>query len=392
MGGLKISRYQIFDRTLTSFQNFFRSEVLSGTLLITCGLAALVIANSPLDPSYQNVFRCVIAPQFTILNAVNQGLMALFFLAVGLEIRRELTSGELQGWSKARPPVFAAAGGMIAPAIIYLAFNWHHPHQNGWGIPIATDIALSLGVLNFAAPKIDLTERVFLTALAIADDLGAVIVIGLFYSPFHFRDALIGLIFFGLIFVAGISKTTSLIVPFLAGIITWFGFRWIGIEPSLAGVATAFFISNQPAKNNEMSLSDRVENVLVPLTSFVIIPVFVFANAGIKLQNPFSSPFALHLSLGIIFGLVVGKPIGILLGSRLAQKTHETVKVGQIPNRNRIGIACLGGIGLIMSLFVANLAIQDQPALATAKLSILVGSVASGILGTIILKTNREKI
>jgi len=371
-----------------TFQVFFQSEASSGYLLIASGILAMIFANSG-SSFLSSLLQTQILPKFNVQSLVNQGLMTLFFLFIGLEIKKELISGELQNKQKALSPLIAALGGIILPALIFTAFNHGTQYQKAWAIPIATDIALSLGTLSLLGKAVPETNRIFLAALSIADDLGAVLVIGLFYSSgIAFED----LLTFAIILAGFISlrrlQVKSIYPYLLLGLGLWSTFYMAHIEPTLAGIFLAAFLPVSAPGESNLSLSDRVESILNPIVTFGVMPVFVFANAGIALDHQVFGRLIPSLSLGIFIGLVAGKPLGILLANSISNRFFAVRPDGFQPP---LGLAILGGIGLTMSLFIAQLALPKGPALETAKISILGASIVSGILGLAFLsKTYRQ--
>jgi Na+:H+ antiporter, NhaA family len=394
------------ERLVRPFQEFARMEASGGILLIGCMLVALAWANSPWSDSYFHLWHT--DPTFGFAGGllakplhfwINDGLMALFFLLVGLEIKRETLVGELASFQKAALPIAAALGGMIVPAGFYALFNQGGPGAAGWGIPMATDIAFALGVLALLGDRVPVSLKVFLAALAIADDIGAVLVIAFFYTA---QISWISLGVGGLFFVALIATNRAgarhPLIYTVLGLGLWLVFLESGIHATVAGVLLATTIpareragsSAFPARGESPML--RFEHALMPWNKYVIMPVFALANAGVVLGAGAARSLVDPISLGVICGLVLGKPIGIVLFSWLATRTRVAARLDGIGWRQVLGVGMLGGIGFTMSLFIANLAFGATPALETAKVGILAASVTSALAGAIVLvKTVRQR-
>lgn len=380
------------ERLVRPFQEFAKAEASGGILLIGCTVMALAWANSPWSGSYFHFWHA--DPTFgfggTLFSQplhfwINDGLMALFFLLVGLEIKREVLVGELASRRKAALPIAAALGGMIVPAAIYAWFNHGGPAAAGWGIPMATDIAFALGVLALLGDRVPLSLKVFLAALAIVDDIGAVLVIAVFYTE---QISWISLGMAGFFFLALIAANRTgarhPIIYAALGVGLWLAFLRSGIHATVAGVLLATTI---PARDRAGARSPmlRFEHALLPWNKYGIMPVFALANAGVVLGAGAARVPADPISLGVICGLVFGKPIGIVLFSWLATQSRLATMLTGISWRQIVGVGLLGGIGFTMSLFVANLAFGDTVALELAKVGILAASIISGIAGAIVL-------
>lgn len=359
-------------RLLRPFTDFARREASSGVVLMLSAILALALANSPWSGDYQRR-AAPLAPW------VDEGLMAIFFLLVGLEIKRELLVGALSRGRSALAPVIAALGGMIVPALVFAVFNLGQPTERGWGIPMATDIAFALGVLALLGPRIPAPLKTLLAAIAIVDDLGAVLIIALFYS--HGLDlAALGIagVFLVALILANRLGVRNLVVYAALGVGLWFAIRQTGIHATVAGVLLAAAIpSGKPL--------DRLIHLIEPWVLFLIVPGFALVNAGVDLQGLAAGPVA----LGVVLGLVVGKPVGILLFSWAADRTHIATLPEGVSWRHMIGIGVLGGIGFTMSLFITDLAFGSSPHAASAKLAILCASVIAGVAGYLILLTSR---
>src|ERR1043166_1895561 len=386
-------------RFLRTVQEFARLEASSGILLIGCTVVAVAWANSPWSESYVHLWHT--DPTFGFAGRllsqplhfwINDGLMALFFLLVGLEIKREALVGELASFQKAALPIAAALGGMIVPAVFYFLFNRGGPGTAGWGIPMATDIAFALGVLALLGERAPMSLKVFLAALAIADDIGAVLVIAFFYTA---QISWISLGVGGLFFLALIGANRAgarhpLIYIFL-GVGLWIAFLKSGIHATVAGVLLAITIPARPRLSSTETDSPmlRFEHALMPWNKYVIMPLFALSNAGVLLGSGAARSLTDPISLGVICGLVLGKPVGIVLFSWLATQSRIAAMLDGIGWRQIAGVGMLGGIGFTMLLFIANLAFGNTPELEMAKVGILAASIISGAAGAAILFRKR---
>ena len=365
-----------------TFTNFFESEKSGAVFLILCTALTLALANSSLGPDYLDFWHLKVAG-LSIEHWVNDALMAVFFLLVGLELERELYNGELSDFRKALLPIVAAIGGIALPALIHFSLNAGTPTQPGSGIPMATDIAFALGVLALLGSRAPASLKIFLTALAVMDDLGAIIVIALFYtaslSPTYLLAALT--VFFGLV-VLNRLRVMALTPYLLGGALMWYLMLRSGIHATIAGVLLAFAIPFSAKAEDEESPSHRLEHFLHKPVAFLILPIFALANTGIVIGSGWLQELASANSAGIIGGLVLGKPLGITLLSFLA----VAIGLCRLPNdlkwRHIFGAGLLGGIGFTMSIFITNLAFAEQAAIINAsKMAILVASLAAGALG-----------
>lgn len=378
------------------FQKFFHSSKTSGILLILCVFLSLIIANTSSAEGFQNFLDTNIGTELFHLNYslsvwINDGLMAIFFLLVGLEIKRELVEGELSDIKKASLPIFAAIGGMLIPALIFIAFNHSTDYKNGWAIPMATDIAFSLAIISSLGKSVPNSLKIFLSALAIVDDLGAIIVIALFYTDSidWLSLGICGGITL-LLVILNKLKVTKIIFYLVPGLFLWYFMHHSGIHATIAGVILAFTIPTN-VSDTEISPLEKLEQQLHIPVSFFIMPIFALANTNITFQAEVLDHFVSPLSLGIIFGLFAGKVLGINLFSFLAIR----FKLGELPAfsawKEMIGVGFLAGIGFTMSIFVSLLAfpgnIENQD---ISKISILFASVLSGFVGFIILKTKKK--
>jgi NhaA family Na+:H+ antiporter len=398
-------------RVLQPFQEFVRLEAASGVLLMAAAILALAWANSPWAERYVALWQTELAVELggrglakPLLLWVNDGLMAVFFLVVGLEIKRELLVGELADARRAALPVAAAVGGMVVPAALYLAINLGTPAARGWGVPVATDIAFALGVLALLGRRAPVSLKVFLTALAIVDDVGAVLVIALFYTAeLSWPDLGLGALVLAGLFAANRLGVRRVAVYGLLGVVLWVAFLRSGVHATVAGVLLAMAIPARAAtagrdageeaprasgrREDGDSPMHAMEHALHPWVTYAILPLFALANAGVAMGGNGGAPSPLHpVGVGILAGLVVGKPLGIALGAWLAVRG----RVGALPEslrwRHLVGAACLGGIGFTMSIFVAGLAFADMLLLDTAKMAIFAASIGSGLIGWAVLR------
>jgi NhaA family Na+:H+ antiporter len=369
------------------FHRFFHSEKASGFILIACTLLSLLIANSSYGSSYINFWSTSIgsAPmQHSLTGWINDGLMTIFFLLAGLEIERELYVGELAGFRRALLPILAAAGGMLVPAAIHFFFNHGQPTSAGYGIPMATDIAFALGILSLAGNKVPPSLRIFLTALAILDDLGAIIVIAVFYSG-HLSLFYAGaaLLIFLVLFIAGKKGMHSLPVYLAGGVLLWCCMMRSGVHPSIAGVLLAFAIPFH--KDDAKNISFRLQRALHAPIAYIILPLFALANTAIVLPGDLRAALINPNSYGIFLGLVAGKFLGILGVCLLAAKTGLARLPQAVSWRHMAGVALLGGIGFTMSIFITGLAFTDVSTIISSKMTILLASLTSAVLGLSVL-------
>jgi Na+:H+ antiporter, NhaA family len=418
----------------TIFQRFFRTETVGGLILLFFGFAALALANSPLAKAYEHLWNIPLTVgivdhslSLTLHQWINDGLMAVFFLLVGLEIKRELLAGELSSPKQAALPIACAIGGMIVPAAFYWTFNMTGPGARGWGIPMATDIAFALGALALIAPRAPVGAKVFLLALAIVDDMGAVLVIAIFYSSAIAWGALGGAAVTLLVLIGFNAMGVRHLWPYLlAGLVLWYFVHESGIHATVAGVLLAFTIPTHTRMNavdfsrEARGLLDqfdrretgdflvltskgqqetlfalehasvgvtapilRLEHALHNFSAFVVMPLFAFANAGVRIGGPLQYA---EVTVGVLLGLVIGKPLGITLAAFGAVKSG----IAQLPRglgwTSLLGYAYLAGIGFTMSLFIAMLAFDQAAPVNAAKVGILAGSFLAGVAGAIVLR------
>lgn len=427
------------------FRRFLAIKASGGILLIIATLAAMIAANSPFADSYEQLWETKFGFSFggvglfkPLILWVNDGLMALFFFVIGLEIKREILEGELSSPRQAALPIAAAIGGMVVPAAIYLAFNLGTPTKAGWGIPMATDIAFALGILMLLGDRVPAALKTFLAALAIVDDLGAVLVIALFYtSDISLENLGLGAGFLALLVAANMLGIRHVMVYAVLGVGgLWLAFLLSGVHPTVAGVLAAFciparsridcpaFVASSRAAVDEFEAAgtdgenvltnagrqsallklellseaaspplQRLEHNLHPWVMYLIMPIFAFANAGVRLDGELSGLLSSAPVLGIVLGLFIGKQIGVFGFSWLAVKLNLAVLPSGTCWSSLYGTSLLAGIGFTMSLFIASLAFSTQPeVLAQAKLAILIASTISAVLGfAVLLKLQRKE-
>lgn len=427
------------EQILYPFQEFVKLEASGGILLLLCTAVALIWANSPWSENYFALWQTKLTVGLSsfalskpLLFWINDGLMAMFFFVVGLEIKRELLVGELSSPKQAALPIAAALGGMIVPAVLYLSLNAGKPGAPGWGIPMATDIAFVLGVLALLGKRVPVSLKVFLTSLAIVDDIGAVLVIAVFYtSAISWFHLAVGFGFLAALVAAnrlGIRHTLIYAALGIGGL--WFSFLLSGVHPTVAGVLAAMTIPAYSRIDKDQFLNksryllgeferagaqggnaltdevqresaealekaselvqaplQRLEHYLHPWVIFGIMPLFAFANAGVSLSGDLSEVFTHPVTLGVAFGLILGKQLGITLFSWLAVRSGLAAIPSRVSWRQIYGAGWLGGIGFTMSIFIASLAFDDDPRiLSIAKIGILTASLIAGASGFLILK------
>lgn len=422
---------QPIDRIVRPFQEFAHTAASSGLVLLAAAIVALVWANSPFAHSYHDFWHSAFSVgigEFVFSQPlevwINDGLMAVFFFVVGLEIKREAMTGELSTFRQASLPVAAAVGGMIVPALIYASWNYGTPWISGWGIPMATDIAFALGILALLGKRVPDSLRVFLTAVAIVDDLGAVLVIAIFYTAQISGLALAaGMAGLAAMVLANRLGVRSPLAYFLLGLGVWAAFLASGVHATIAGVLTALTIPARSVLDEEKFVAAgrglldavgdgdsvreqrvaavraleiscehvqtpllRLEHALHPWVAFVIMPIFALANAGIPLGADFVASLAAPVTLGVAFGLIVGKPIGVTLFTWLAVRSGLAVLPATMSWRSVYGLAWLAGIGFTMSMFIAGLAFDSADTLVEAKAGILTASLIAGVVGYVLLK------
>ena len=432
------------ERILSPFARFAQTESSGGIVLMAAALVAIVWANSPWGAAYEHLWETPVTAGFgpwaltyPLHYWINDGLMAVFFFLVGLEIKREFLAGELASVKRAALPIAAALGGMVVPALIYAALNAGQPGQAGWGIPMATDSAFALGVLALLGPRIPLSLKVFLAALAIVDDLGAVLVIAVFYTEaIHWNALLLGLALLAALGVANRLQVRTPVVYTLVGVVVWVAFLKSGVHATVAGVLLALTIpvrtridtaeflergrrildyfdaageegkdvltnKRQQGAVQEMETAceaaqaplQRMEHALHRWVAFLIIPVFALANAGVHLGGNLAGAMGDRVTLGVILGLVIGKPVGITLFAWLSVRSGLAALPASVTWRAIRGVSLLGGIGFTMSLFIAGLAFPGAPQLnEDAKIGIFVASLVAGTAGFLVLRGFRPTV
>jgi NhaA family Na+:H+ antiporter len=394
-------------QVIAPLRDFLHRETASGILILLASAVGLVIANSPISDRYFSLLdrqfqigAAELALKFSVLKFINYVLMTLFFFVVGLEIKRELTSGHLASLKRAVMPFIAAIGGMALPALIYLAIAGD-VDANGWGVPVATDIALAVGLLAMVGPSVAQSLRSFLLALAVIDDIGAIAIIAFVYSTgVEYSWALIGV--FVILWIVLLKKLDShtMYIYVILGIALWYCLLRSGVHPTLAGVILGLLTPNVPHQNSQLedredgtvSVIEWLEKIIHPWSSFVIVPIFAFANTGVEISNEsVRSAINSPIAWGIFFGLVLGKPIGILLTSLAAKK----FRIGEMPegakNIDLVATGSAAGIGFTVAIFIANLAFDDAQTQDLAVFSVIVASVVSGLTSYVIFKIMGRK-
>lgn len=373
------------------FNDFFQSEKSGGIVLILCTMISLILANSGFKGAYESLLNFHLGSH-SITHWINDGLMAIFFLLIGLELEREIYIGELSDIRQSMLPILAAAGGMLIPAGIHLIINHGTSYANGAGIPMATDIAFALGVLALLGNRVPAALKVFLTAFAVIDDLGAILVIAIFYSSgVDWTSLSVSVGIFVTLLVLNRLKVHNLIPYLIGGIAMWYFMLSSGVHATITGVLLAFAV---PFGNgSEKSPSYILQHILHKPVAFGILPLFALANTNLAITYQFHQALVTSNSLGIITGLIIGKPLGILSFSYVAIKSGlaripEGINWGQMS-----GAAILGGIGFTMSIFITLLAFDDTTLIDQSKIAIMIASLVAGILGYIVIKlASRNRI
>ena len=366
------------------FTEFFESERTGGFLLMGAAMLAVTLANSAFGPAFLHFWHTGL-PGGSLEFWINDGFMAVFFLLVGLEIERELYIGELSDRSNAVVPLAAALGGMLLPAGIYLIFNAGHPSQHGFGVPMATDIAFALGILSLVGSRVPVSIKVFLTALAIIDDLGAILVIALFYSDrFSWMWFGASAAIFGVMLLLNRFKIKALTPYLLLGAGLWYALHHAGIHATIAGVLTAFAIPF--GDGGKRSSSYILQHFLHKPVAFFIMPVFALANAGLVLEPGWAQGLATPIGLGVLSGLLLGKPFGVLLGVWLGRRFAGGESAKNVSWMHYLGAGLLAGIGFTMSIFITLLAFDSAQEITLAKTAIFAASLAAGLAGFVVLK------
>ena len=380
------------------YQKFLETESKAGIILIFCVIISILVANSSFGSSFSNLLNFKLGGEiagidlnFTSLSWINDGLMAIFFLYVGLEIKREVLDGELKSVKQASLPIVAAIGGMLIPAGLYFLINIGADSAKGWGIPMATDIAFAIGILSVLGSRVPSSLKIFLTALAIVDDLGAILVIAVFYTAdLHFTYLLLAAGVFALQMALNYFGVRKLVFYIIPGIVLWYLIHHSGIHATIAGVLTAIAIPATSAKRKRSPL-EKLEHLLSNPVSYMIMPLFALANTNIKFESGMISGLTNPLGLGIIAGLFIGKPLGITLASWIAIKLKIAKKPRAASWKQISGVAMLGGIGFTMSIFVSILSFASPLFQLEAKFSILIASIVSAAAGYILLNYLSKK-
>lgn len=430
-------------KIISPIENFLNMESSSGIILMIVAVIAMILANSPLHDIYHSIIHLELGVKLgaieishSLQHWVNDGLMVIFFFVVGLEIKRELVQGELSSPSKAALPMFAALGGMVAPALFYFAFNTSGPASPGWGIPMATDIAFAVGILTLFSKRVPFTLKIFLLALAIVDDLGAILVIAFFYTE-QIHQVALGMAAVGIavITIMKYSGVRQIAMYSVVGFLVWIAILKSGVHATISGViiglltpVAALFpkkelphkfrnLANDIAQSIEghkddkelshdtvekindlqmvavesSSPLDRLIHLLHPFVSFVIMPVFAFVNAGVHIENiSLESFLSNNISLGIILGLVLGKPIGVMLFSYIAIKLNLAKLPKGVSWTHMLAVGFLAGIGFTMALFISNLALKGPGMEMFSKLGILTASIIAGLIGSVLLQFSKS--
>lgn len=430
------------DVLINPVRKIFKNSYSVGIILFTCAVLALIIANSPWSDYYFELWETHVmlgseghSINKTLHEWINDGLMSVFFFLIGLEIKREVMVGKLSTFRQAVLPMGAALGGILIPASIYFIFNPEAPNADGWGIPMATDIAFSLGLLAVVQSRVPLAAKVFLTALAIVDDLGAVLVISIFYSSdFSLTNLILGLGFLTLMLIGnGLRIRSPWFYGILGGVGVWVAFLYSGVHATIAGVLAAFTIPARPMLNREeyleklgylrfkleqskavkgpmhsarqVNLIEQVKRVsdqaqtplqmleytMHDLVYFLVLPLFAFSNAGIALTSDFTTAVLSPICLGVFFGLLIGKPLGIVLFTKMLSWLGIGALAPGVKWRHIYGVGFLAGIGFTMSLFIANLAFAGSPdKIDAAKIGILLSAIVASVVGLLILFSQKQ--
>jgi Na+:H+ antiporter, NhaA family len=371
------------------FSEFFESEKAGGAVLVIITLVSLTIANSSLGNAYNNMWHVEFGGH-SLVHWINDGLMTIFFLLIGLELEREIFAGELSNFKNALFPIFGAIGGMLIPALFFSLLNSGTETQAGAGIPMATDIAFAIGILSLLGNRVPASLKVFLTALAVIDDLGAIIVIAIFYtSSLAVSSLFIALLIFSILIIFNRLKIHNLVPYLIGGAFMWYFMLQSGVHATITGVLLAFAIPF--GDGTEKSPSYILQNLLHKPVAFLILPLFALANTAIALGDNLAAGLSQPLSIGIIAGLVIGKPLGIWLFSFIAVSVGFSVLPSDLKWKNILGAGMLGGIGFTMSIFITLLAFNDNDFVNKSKIAVLMASVAAGLAGLIWLRLSLKR-
>lgn len=361
------------------FKDFFKNERSGGIVLIVCTVISLLLANSAIGAHYIGLWHYKIGGE-SLEYWINDGLMALFFLLVGLELKREITVGELASLKKASLPIFGAIGGMLVPALIYFVFNAGKPTIDGFGIPMATDIAFAIGVISLLGNRIPIALKVFLMALAVIDDLGAILVIAFFYTTdLVLTNLFVSLGVFVILLLLNRMKIKSIIPYLVGGVVMWYFMLHSGVHSTITGVLLAIAIPMN--KQSSKSLSDKVEDFIHEPVAFFILPLFALANTSIVIDSQWTESLLHDSGIGILLGLFIGKPIGVMLICIVAVALGFAALPKGIKWKHLLGVGMLAGIGFTMSIFVAILAFSDVEVINHSKIAILCASLLSALAG-----------
>jgi NhaA family Na+:H+ antiporter len=371
------------------YKDFLRNEKAGGIILIVATIVSMLLANSSVGHSYIGFWKMSIGGH-SVEHYVNDGLMTIFFLLIGLELEREIYAGELSNFKKALLPIIAALGGMIVPAVIHLYFNVGTAFQSGAGIPMATDIAFAVGMLSLLGNRVPLSLKVFLTALAVIDDLGAIFTIAIFYSKgIDFINLGIAAAILGVLFILNRRNVHVLWPYLLGGAGMWYCMLHSGVHATITGVILAFVIPF--GKGDPSSISIKLEHFLNKPVAFIILPIFALANTCILIQDDWTAALMSFNSIGIFLGLVVGKPLGITLFCFIAVLFNVCSVPKDLKWMQIIGVACLGGIGFTMSIFITLLAFEYPAFIASSKITIMLSSLTAAIIGLVWLKVTLKE-
>ena len=366
------------------FNEFFNSEKAGGLILILATIVSLILANTAFQNPYIGFWTADLGGH-TVTQYINDGLMAIFFLMIGLELEREIYIGELSDLKSASFPIMGAIGGMLVPAALYMAFNFGTATQDGAGIPMATDIAFAIGVMSLLGNRVPSSLKVFLIALAVIDDLGAILVIALFYTKtILVNDLLISLGIFGTLLILNRLRVHNLIPYLIGGVVMWYFMLHSGIHATIAGVLLAFAV---PFGNgDEKSPSFLLQHFIHKPVAFIILPLFALANTAIVIHPGWYNNLATDISLGIFTGLLIGKPLGIVVSSLLAVKLGFSSLPEGLQWKHILGAGILAGIGFTMSIFITLLAFENILLINQAKIAVMIASVIAGFIGFVWLK------
>lgn len=382
-----------------AIKNFFSREEKSGILLLLFAMLALIIVNSPLQSLYFEIKYTYIPINigdfsFTknVSHWVNDGLMAIFFFVIGLELKREILEGELSSFDRMVLPAIAAIGGMLAPAVVYVLINYSNPeNMSGWAIPTATDIAFSLAVLLLLGKSVPLSLKVFLLSLAIIDDLGAVLIIAFFYtSEISMIYLSYSAVVLALLILLNLSGSQKMYIYILLGIFLWYFVLKSGVHATIAGVLLATTIPNNQKNSIDDSMLKQLEHKLHNFVGILVLPIFAFFNSDINFSDVTLDSLYSPLSLGIVLGLLLGKPIGITFFTYIGMKTKLFKLPDDVTLKDIFGLSFLCGIGFTMSLFINGLAFSDPVLVDSSKLGIFIGSIVSAVAGYLILKSRYQ--